>query len=106
MRIIERPEQSLSVALSEYAPGRLVVVNKKTYRIGTVAAGGSVNVVDRADRLFQEQRSYAHCVECQYTPGFTTDHSDGGECPVCGQPTLKVMPVIEPQIVYPEGGAR
>ena len=34
----ERTQQSANVALSEYAPGRLVVVNKKTYRIGAVTA--------------------------------------------------------------------
>jgi hypothetical protein len=34
VRIKERPQQSKDKALSEYAPGRLLVINKKTYRVG------------------------------------------------------------------------
>ncbi len=31
-KIIEKPDRALEVALSEYAPGRIVVVNKKSYK--------------------------------------------------------------------------
>lgn len=34
--IIESPERSLDIALSEYAPGRMIVVNKKSYISGGI----------------------------------------------------------------------
>jgi ATP-dependent helicase YprA (DUF1998 family) len=104
IKTVQRPQQGLNIALSEYAPGRLVVVDKKTYRIGTVAAGGSSKIVNRSERLFRESKTYVHCTECQYTPGFTTSLLDSALCPVCGRAALRSATVIEPQVVYPEGG--
>ena len=38
VEVVERPQQGIEKALSEYAPGRLVVTNKETYRSGGVVA--------------------------------------------------------------------
>ena len=35
-RIEESPERSIDIALSEYAPGRMIVVNKKSYISGVI----------------------------------------------------------------------
>lgn len=35
-KIIESPERSLDIALSEYAPGRMIVINKKSYISGAI----------------------------------------------------------------------
>ena len=102
-KIVQRPQQGLNVALSEYAPGRLVVVDKKTYRVGTVAANGSTAVVDRAQRLFDERRYYVHCPECEYTSGFRITAPVGEQCPLCRTAVLQATSVIEPQVVFPEG---
>ena len=32
--IVQKPERALDMAISEYAPGRLVVINKNTYKSG------------------------------------------------------------------------
>ncbi|MCL2591173.1 MAG: DEAD/DEAH box helicase [Betaproteobacteria bacterium] len=102
-KIIQRPQQGLNVALSEYAPGRFVVVDKKTYRVGTVAANGVGE--NRAERLFADRRFYVHCPECQFTRGFQPMVLESDEqCPLCHRGTLQAIPVIEPQVVYPEGG--
>lgn len=103
VRTIQRPQQSLSIALSEYAPGRLVVVNKKTYRIGTVASGGSTRVVDRGERLFNGQRMYVYCKACLFTAGFSHEVSQGQRCPLCQTTELSAVPVIQPEAAYPEG---
>jgi ATP-dependent helicase YprA (DUF1998 family) len=100
---IERPQQGLNVALSEYAPGRLVVVNKKTYRIGSVAAAGSHSVVDRAARLFAEARRFRHCSDCFYIEPESELASAAVACPVCRGTRYKQIESIQPQIVYPEG---
>lgn len=102
-KTLQRPQQGLNVALSEYAPGRLVVVDKKTYRVGTVAANGSPAVVDRAERLFDERRYYVHCPECEYTSGFSITAPASEQCPLCRTAVLQAASVIEPQVVFPEG---
>ncbi len=104
VRILQRPQQGLNVALSEYAPGRFVVVNKKTYRVGTVAANGSSSVPDRAKRLFDERRYYVYCPVCQYTAGFRPTEPEQEDCPLCSSTaTLQARTVITPQVVFPEG---
>ncbi|WP_323000046.1 DEAD/DEAH box helicase [Castellaniella sp.] len=102
-KILQRPQQGLNVALSEYAPGRLVVVDKKTYRVGTVAANGSAAIVDRAERLFDDRRYYIHCPECEYTSGFRREAPKNEQCPLCRTTVLEAASVIEPQVVFPEG---
>src|SRR5207248_701389 len=82
-RIVQRPQQGLNVALSEYAPGRMVVVDKKTYRIGTVAASGTSVIVNRAERLFSGQRTYVHCTACLFTAGFLRLFEGEPQCPLC-----------------------
>ena len=56
--IIENPQQGLSTALTEYAPGRLVVINKKTYKIGSVAANSSSTEKNRSELLFKNKKVY------------------------------------------------
>jgi ATP-dependent helicase YprA (DUF1998 family) len=102
-KIVQRPQQGLNVALSEYAPGRFVVVDKKTYRVGTVAANGSSSVVDRAERLFSDKRFYVHCNECDFTSGFRAAPSGNEQCPLCMASVLESVAVIEPQVVFPDG---
>jgi hypothetical protein len=103
-RIVQRPQQGLNVALSEYAPGRFVVVDKKTYRVGTVAANGSTAVLDRAARLFGDRRYYVHCPTCEFSPGFRSSAPVGEQCPLCRSAVLSVTTVIEPEVVFPDGG--
>ncbi len=103
VNIIQRPQQGLNVALSEYAPGRFVVVDKKTYRVGTVAANGSSAVENRAVRLFSERRYYIYCPECGFTPGFRHSEPVGEDCPLCGAAALEARTVIVPQVVFPAG---
>lgn len=62
----ERPQQSAALALSEYAPGRLIVIDKKTYRSGGVAASALPSTLDRAAPLFQAVRRYTFCPHCTY----------------------------------------
>ncbi|WP_435634847.1 DEAD/DEAH box helicase [Pseudomonas solani] len=102
-RIAEQAQQSLSIALSEYAPGRLVVVNKKTYRIGSVTASGPDTEINRAAALFDRAKVYRHCTQCSFTAGFIS--GDDGEilCPQCGAESLRTMTLIRPETVFPRG---
>jgi Zn finger protein HypA/HybF involved in hydrogenase expression len=102
-RVVEQAQQGLNVALSEYAPGRLIVVNKKTYRIGTVAASGPDTEFDRAAALFDQSKVYRHCTQCSYTAGFIPGDDGETECPQCGAKSLRTMTVIRPETVFPSG---
>lgn len=102
--VLQRPQQGLNIALTEYAPGRLVVVNKKTYRVGTVASGGASSEVNRAERLFEGRRTYVHCDACLFTAGFAQASVLTTKCPLCPDGILKSVTVIQPEVVFPEGG--
>jgi hypothetical protein len=93
----------MSVALSEYAPGRLVVVNKKTYRIGTVAASGVDTEINRAKPLFDHAKTYQHCTQCTFSAGFVKSADDKKACPQCGCDSLRSIPTIRPEMVFPRG---
>ncbi len=103
VRIVERPQQGLNVALTEYAPGRLVVVNKKTYRIGSVTASVTSNVRDRAAPLFATPRTYRMCPECSYTQSIAATDPPIDACPLCAGNRIYSTKVIQPAVVYPQG---
>lgn len=97
----ERPQQGLSVALGEYAPGRLVVVNKKTYRVGTVAAALPSDVVNRAAPLFDDVRRYVACPDCGYSEKAAIDATAPESCPSCESEEIRCVDVIQPEVVFP-----
>jgi len=102
VEVIERPQTGSNVALSEYAPGRLVVVNKQTYRIGAVTANAAADTVDRAAQLFVNPERYIQCPNCLYTAEVDTG-GVGTRCPTCAAATLAQVTVIQPEVTWPEG---
>lgn len=101
--IAEKPQQGLSIALSEYAPGRFVVVNKQTYKIGAVAADRPSSCVDRAEPLFSDLKKYIFCHDCLHVQCDLTNYVEGSSCPVCSSERFMGVDVIQPQVVFPEG---
>lgn len=99
--IDERPQQALHIALSEYSPGRNVVVNKKTYRIGSVTADVP-GVVNRAEPLFADATKFIHCDNCGYTRE-PTGNAGAPTCPLCNAAELREVDVIQPEVVFPDG---
>lgn len=100
VRTVERPQQGLGVALSEYAPGRWVVVNKQTYKIGTVAANLPASEVDRAKALFDRSRRFIQCPNCFHTE-LDRKILGNGECPVCRNGTIARIEIIQPEVAFP-----
>jgi hypothetical protein len=97
----ERPQQSKDRALSEYAPGRLLVINKQTYRVGGI-------YVDRAGytkpaaKLFEHPlASYVFCPQCTYVRMEPLQSSE--TCPICQSP-LAQREMLDPPGFAPEGG--
>ncbi len=104
VNIVERPQQGIHKSLSEYAPGRLIVINKRTYRSGGVVANALPNEIDRAVPLFAATTPLVHCDNCSYVRDFDEQiNLDTMQCPVCESP-LRSSEMIEPQVFTPENG--
>jgi ATP-dependent helicase YprA (DUF1998 family) len=102
----EKPQQGINQALSEYAPGRLVVIDKVTYRSGGVTASTLATEPNRAAPLFSRQRDYVFCPDCSFVhvPHVAGDVELAG-CPLCGRTEdLSRASMITPEVFYPEHG--
>ena len=101
--VVERPQQSIEKALSEYAPGRLTVINKETYRTGGIVASVLPIEQDRAEPLFRKSRTLVHCEICSYVQDLDRDDLGDGACPVCAS-DLTRHKMIVPEVFLPEEG--
>ncbi|MEN1478859.1 helicase, partial [Pseudomonas aeruginosa] len=101
VRTVQRPQQSISQALSEYAPGRLIVIDKKTYRSGGVFADLPAGEVSRARPLFATAKKLVHCEACSFVRDPHTAQGNDSTCPVCGG-ALKEETMIQPEVFGPE----
>jgi ATP-dependent helicase YprA (DUF1998 family) len=108
VNVKERPQLSKSQALSEYAPGRLLVVNKRTYRVGGVYVEGLPTSSPAVELFSSDLTRYVGCRHCTFVrlePGNATHASgEGDPCPVCGA-ELYVRELLDPPAFTPEGGA-
>jgi ATP-dependent helicase YprA (DUF1998 family) len=103
--IKERPQQSIAKALTEYAPGRLVVVDKKTYKCRAVTASTSSFEPNRAAPLFQTTlKRYVFCNTrgCSFVRE-AAEKESLGRCPLCGE-EMKVGEILRPEVFLPERG--
>jgi ATP-dependent helicase YprA (DUF1998 family) len=101
VRTLQRPQQSISQALSEYAPGRLIVIDKKTYRSGGVFANQPASDVDRAAQLFSDAKRLVYCEACSFMRDPHATHEGDNLCPVC-RGVLKEEIMIQPEVFGPE----
>jgi ATP-dependent helicase YprA (DUF1998 family) len=105
------PQQAISRALSEYAPGRLLTIDKRTYKSAAVTANVSLTEAQRARPLFTNphRKPYVFCDQknCCYVEdvgdqnGSTRENAD---CPLCGIGKLRVVEMITPEVFLPEDG--
>jgi hypothetical protein len=102
IKAVERPQQSISKALSEYAPGRLVVINKETYRSGGVTAASLPTEVNRAAALFNRRLiPYVYCRDCTYVQDPLSGREAPVSCPICQQNNITQFEIIEPEVFHP-----
>lgn len=98
--IIESPERRIDIALSEYAPGRMIVVNKKSY-----ISGGIYNHYTKYNKEFKykaaepwlEMKEYNKKVYCckNRNCGWFGLESNDLKCPLCGS-TVEEHTMIKP----------
>lgn len=101
VRVKERPQQGKALALSEYAPGRILVINKETYRVGGIYVH-DVTTGEPARALFRSPLPpYVYCTRCTYVA--LRELAAGESCPICGQ-ELYVREMLDPPAFSPEAG--
>jgi hypothetical protein len=92
-------------ALTEYAPGRQIVINKKTYRSGgVISANVSLTDPDRAVPLFQRQlKTYVYCTQCTFVQDPFGAVNELAYCPICNGKLAKADMIV-PEVFTPEEG--
>jgi hypothetical protein len=101
-RIKEKPQQDKTKALSEYAPGRLLVIDKQTYRVGGIFDEAQ-SVINPGEALFSNVLpAYVYCPRCTYVREEKILAS-GEKCPVC-EAELAQRDMLDPPGFSPERG--
>jgi hypothetical protein len=106
VNVAERPQLAKAQALSEYAPGRLLVVNKQTYRVGGIFADGPPSAAPAAALFGRALSRYVGCSRCSFISiesGSSVRTIEGSPCPVCRTP-LFVREYLDPPSFSPEEG--
>lgn len=101
----EKPQQAIGKALTEYAPGRLIVINKKTYRSGGIISSNiPVTDPDRAVPLFKRHlKTYIYCTQCTYVQDPLETSNEYEYCPICNG-KLDKAEMLVPEVFTPEEG--
>lgn len=109
-KVEQEPDRALDMAISEYAPGRLIVVNKKTYK-----SGGIYNFHSKfkdedkehpARKYFESKEYYKSLFYCENTACNWVGYEDPGKkCPFCLQESIKYQHVIKPWGFAPIDGS-
>lgn len=77
------PSQGLPVALSQYAPGKVVWIDNKEWRSGAIYSP----VRAERKKAWENHKLYFECRVCHYADYFDKDKAHPGderECPACG----------------------
>lgn len=95
-KLIQRPDRSLDIAISEYAPGRTIVVNKNTYKSGGIYTPSSKfrkgvrkedSYFSKPAEAFFDDKNYVMPIymcsnkKCEW---FGNDLPASGKCTFCG----------------------
>ncbi|WP_406038827.1 DEAD/DEAH box helicase [Succinimonas sp.] len=107
-KIIQKPERSLDVAISEYAPGRMIVVNKDTYKSGGIysfhSKFRSYEQEHPARSYFKSKDYYRSLYICTNTSCGWMGFNHTNKCPFCGKHEIKEKHLLTPWGFAPEGG--
>ena len=102
----------MDIALSEYVPGRELIVDKATYRVGGIYVDPfpGATLATRVPSLFQKSPNlFALCMNCGYTLQKETspsvDQEGGQRCPLCNT-TLTIKEILDPPGFAPEGARK
>lgn len=109
--IEEKPERPLNVAISEYAPGREIVINKKTYKSGGIfspiinAQSDPSYKTGPANSYFNQKEYFRPLYKCSSPScGWMTVKEGEKKCGFCGADPLETNWLLRPWGFGPTGG--
>ena len=108
--IVQKPERALDIAISEYAPGRLVVVNKNTYKSGGIYSFHSKfrpEGQEHPARLFFESKNREYFKDLYYCDDSACNWMGlhyQRKCPFCGKETIQQQKMLKPWGFAPVNG--
>lgn len=111
-KIVQKPDRALDIAISEYAPGRTLVVNKKTYKCGGIYSHsskyrkGEKSFTKPAEAYFNDKNYFMPIYMCgnRKCEWFGTDMPTSGKCPFCGSSIEGGKYMLKPWGFAPENG--
>ena len=113
-KLLQRPDRSLDVAISEYAPGKELIVNKKSYISGgiyTHVAKYAKQAVDRENpaRAYFNSRDHLKSIVFCENPacgwfGLEENLRQDGSCPFCHGLELERREFLKPWGFAPKNG--
>lgn len=101
-KIEQKPDRALDMAISEYAPGRIIIVDKKTYKSGGIYNFHSkfrANYYDKPARpYFQNAEYFKNLYFCEnHSCGwFGLQPPKNNECPFCKTRDIGVQYMLKP----------
>ena len=104
----QKPERSIEQAISDYAPGRLVVINKTTYKSGGIYSFHSKFRPDAQEHparpYFGSQEYFKSLYYCSNTSCNWLGLDYQAECPFCGQKSIEKQNLLKPWGFAPING--
>lgn len=111
-KIDQKPERALDIAVSEYAPGRLVVINKVTYKSGGIYSFHSKfrpEGQEHPARPYFESKSREYFKDLYYCNDAACNWMGlemQSKCPFCGKETIRYRKMLKPWGFAPVNGIK
>ncbi len=111
-KIDQKPERALDIAISEYAPGRLVVINKVTYKSGGIYSFHSKfrpEGQEHSARPYFEGKSREYFKDLYYCNDAACNWMGlemQSKCPFCGKETIRYRKMLKPWGFAPVNGIK
>lgn len=106
--IVQKPERALETAISEYAPGRIVVINKTTYKSGGVYSFNSKFRPDMQEHparpFFESAEYFKPLYYCNDPACNWMGLESQSRCPFCGQNSIEQQHLLKPWGFAPIAG--
>ena len=96
-KIEYQPDRGLDVAISEYAPGRSIVVDKQTYQIGGMYFPSTGWLKEPARKFVEDKNYVKDLLTCEKCGWFGLKEENYKKCPFCGNEDIKSEnPMLKP----------
>jgi len=97
----QKPERALNIAVSEYAPGKVLVVDKKTYKVGGIYSPSSLATSREypAEKYFNDPRYFSElylCSDSYYCGWTSTKRPKDDVCPFCHSSLASTKKMLKP----------